>query len=283
MKDLIKSFLARTSGVVVSALRPFAAGRYFLSHLLASSLNTCIREVQHGGASLKFSAPNVVNEFRANTFSTKEPETLQWIDAIPEGSCLWDIGANVGIYSCYAAKQKHCKVFAFEPSVFNLETLSRNIWLNGLTEQIAIFPLPLSDSLGVSRMNMSSTEWGGAMSSFRETITHDGTSLIKVFEYSILGVTMDQAMELLGISQPDYIKMDVDGIEHLILGGGAQVLAKTQGVLVEINELFEKQKHDAGTYLTRAGLVLQEKRRSEIFDGTTYASSYNQIWVRKQQ
>lgn len=280
MKDLIKLLLGRAGGVFVSALRPFAAGRYFLNHVLTNSLNTSIREVQHGGVSLKFSAPNAVNEFRVNTFSTKEPETLQWIDSIPTGSCLWDIGANVGIYSCYAAKQKGCKVFAFEPSVFNLETLSRNIWLNGLTEQVTIFPLPLSDSLGVSKMNMSSTEWGGAMSSFRETITHDGTILSKVFEYSILGLTMDQAMELLDIPQPDYIKMDVDGIEHLILGGGSQVLAKTQGVLVEINEVFERQKNDASMYLNRAGLVLAEKRRSDIFDDTPYASSYNQIWVR---
>jgi len=73
-------------------------------------------------------------------FATKEPETLEWIDRIPEKSVLWDIGANVGLYSCYAAKARGCRVFAFEPSVFNLEILARNIFLNQLTDQITIVP-----------------------------------------------------------------------------------------------------------------------------------------------
>jgi len=50
----------------------------------------------------------------------KEPDTLMWIDKIPEHSVFWDVGANVGLYSCYAAKARNCIVFAFEPSVFNL-------------------------------------------------------------------------------------------------------------------------------------------------------------------
>ena len=108
-----------------------------------------------------FVVPNVINHYRIDTFSTKEPETLEWIDKIPQGSVLWDIGSNIGLYSCYAAKARGCRVFAFEPSVFNLELLARNIFLNGLTDQVTIVPLPLSDALSFSTLNMSSTEWGG--------------------------------------------------------------------------------------------------------------------------
>jgi FkbM family methyltransferase len=96
-----------------------------------------------------------------DTFSTKEPETLEWIDTFPLGSVVWDIGANIGLYSCYAAKMRDCKVYAFEPSVFNLDLLARNIFLNGLTEKVVMVPLPLSDKLAINRLKMTNTERGG--------------------------------------------------------------------------------------------------------------------------
>ena len=127
-------------------------------------LNTAMQmtqSVKHGQTELVFAVPNQLNRFRIDTFSSKEPETLEWIDSIPEGSVLWDIGANVGLYSCYAAKVRDCQVFAFEPSVFNLELLARNIYLNSLTHKISIIPFPLSDRLAFNTLNMTSMEWGG--------------------------------------------------------------------------------------------------------------------------
>jgi len=96
-----------------------------------------------------------------DTFSTKEPETLEWIDKIPQGSVIWDVGANIGLYTCYAAKARGCRVFAFEPSVFNLELLARNIFLNELTDRVTIIPTPLSNTLAFNALNMQTTEWGG--------------------------------------------------------------------------------------------------------------------------
>src|SRR5258708_5045804 len=149
--------------LVVAASLPY--GRYFFERVTGFVIDQT-QSIQHQGLSLTFAAPNVLNRFRISTFSTKEPETLEWIDRIAHGSVLWDIGANIGLYSCYAAKAARCHVFAFEPSVFNLELLARNVFLNGLTSQVIIVPLPLSDSLSVSAFNMSSTDWGAAMSSF---------------------------------------------------------------------------------------------------------------------
>ena len=61
---------------------------------------------------------NEINYFRATTFETKEPETLEWIDTIPKNSVLWDIGANVGLYSLYAAR--HGTVEYFHSSLLSL-------------------------------------------------------------------------------------------------------------------------------------------------------------------
>lgn len=254
-------------------------GRYIYAQIVGSAMSRT-QSVSHRGVSLSFSVPNALNEYRVETFSSKEPETLEWIDGIPEGSVVWDIGANVGLYSCYAARQRACRVFAFEPSVFNLELLARNVFLNDLTERVTLVPLPLTNQLAVSTLNMTTTEWGGALSSFGQDYGHDGEAMLKVFKFPTIGLSMMDAVELLKIPQPDYIKMDVDGIEHLILKGGMPVLERTKGVLIEINDSFTEQASEAGTCLRQAGLTLREKRHAEVFDTGAAQHTFNQIWSR---
>lgn len=100
--------------------------------------------VQHKGQRMRFAALNALCRYRVTSFTTKEPETLGWIDALPTDAAVWDIKANVGLYSVYAACQRNAKVFSFEPSVFDLELLARNIFLNDLQKQIVIVPVLLS-------------------------------------------------------------------------------------------------------------------------------------------
>jgi FkbM family methyltransferase len=250
--------------------------------LVASRVMNNVMTVTHDSTSLRFTVPNHVNSWRVRSYSQKEPETLEWIDTIPRGAILWDVGANVGLYSCYAARRRDARVFAFEPSVFNLELLARNIWLNDLCAKVTIVPLPLSERLTNSTLNMTTTEWGGAMSTFAENVKFDGTELEKVFEFRTLGLSMDQARTLLGIPSPDFIKMDVDGIEHMILKGGDEVLRNVSGVLVEINDAFEQQAVESSKYLSAAGLVLKEKRHAEVFDSGALSTCFNQIWHRPE-
>ena len=55
---------------------------------------------------LKISTPNLITTTRAKTFSSKEPDTLIWIDGFNENSIFFDIGANIGLYSLYTASHK---------------------------------------------------------------------------------------------------------------------------------------------------------------------------------
>jgi len=127
MKNAIRTLLKSISSLLVNVTVTTGIGRYFLDQILSSVMSrTC--SVRHQGLDLTFAIPNIVNYVRINTFSTKEPETLEWIDGILKGSVVWDIGANVGLYSCYAAKAREYEVFAFEPSAFNLELLTRNVF-----------------------------------------------------------------------------------------------------------------------------------------------------------
>ena len=279
MKRKVKEIVKASLWAVVNMSRKTRVGQYLYSQIVNTAMKQAA-EVSHGGVKMQFSVPNSLCYWRVKTFSDKEPETLEWIDSINEGSVLWDVGANIGLYSVYAAKRRNCGVWAFEPSVFNLELLARNIFLNHLTEQVCLIPLALSHGLGVSQLHMTSTEWGGALSTFGQDVGWDGNPIRQVFGFQTLGLSIEDAIERLGIPQPDYMKIDVDGIEHLILKGGLRVLQSIKGILIEVNDDFHDQSDQCQFLLTQAGLVLKEKRQSEMFYNSAYNSSFNQIWVR---
>jgi len=275
MKDALKRLLT----VAVVGIEKLSVGRFILGQIIAVAMNRR-REIEHAGVRLVFSIPDSLSASRVATFSTKEPETLEWVDGMVEGSTLWDVGANVGLYSCYAARARGCQVFSFEPSVFNLELLARNIALNGLTERVTIVALPLTDQLGVSTLNLTSTEWGGSLSTFGQDYGHDGEALRKVFAFQTVGISMADACGLLQIPPPDYVKIDVDGIEHLILSGGRELLLAVRGVLIEVNDDFAEQSQACAHYLSEAGLRLVSKRHSETVEDSPFRQTFNQIWAR---
>lgn len=281
MKTKIIKLIQHLSKGVIDLLYRFNFGRLIIDTISSSAMERVVKVVYEGNTFL-FTSPNYLNHWRLKTFSSKEPETLKWIDNLEEGAVLWDIGANVGLYSVYAAKVKNCKVYSFEPSVFNLELLARNAFINGLSSNISIVPLPLSTEMGINKLNMSSTSWGGAISTFgANAIGHDGKPMNKIFEFSTFGISMNIAVDLLNIPQPDYIKMDVDGIEHLILMGGEKVLNNVKGIIIEINDDFEEQGVSASRLLSASGLRLQEKVHSEIVEKIEeFNRTFNQIWVR---
>ena len=75
-------------------------------------------------------------------------------------------------------------------------------------------------------------------------------------------------------------KIDVDGIEHLILSGGRNILQRVTGILIEINEDFTEQLRNSDKYLTRAGLSMTDKRHFEVVAGSVFQPIFNQIWTR---
>lgn len=256
-------------------------GKYVQSEFVNNLMNQT-RTVGYNGLQITLAVPNRLSHWRADTFSTKEPETLEWIDAIPVGSVFWDIGANVGLYSTYAAKARKCRVWSFEPSVFNLELLARNIFLNGLSDEVCIVPIALSDKLGSSKLRLTSTDWGGALSTFGHDFGWDGKAIDQVFEFQTIGLSIADVVNKLSIPPSDYLKMDVDGIEHIILSGGLEVLKNVKEILIEINDNFQEQAEQSEAILKNAGHVLKEKRKSEAVTSDVLGDegTFNQIWVR---
>jgi|TARA_Y100000294_G_scaffold145771_1_gene141080 FkbM family methyltransferase len=280
MKKNLKKIIRIIIKFFVIFLGKINTGRFFLEELNRSILSYK-KVIVYKDLKLKFYAPNRLSYYRIETFSTKEPETLNWIEKFEKKTTFWDVGANIGLYSCYAAKSRECKVYAFEPSIFNLEWLGKNVFLNKLVEKIVVISNPLTEIISQNTLNFSSAEWGGALTTFGQSYGHDGKDLKKVFQFSTLGISMNDAKNLLKIPQPEYIKIDVDGIEYLILKGGEKVLLNTKELLIEVNEKFTQQKNNCEQYLKKLGFSLKEKKRSYLFKNTDYSSSYNQIWVRQ--
>jgi len=271
IKKVIKNFSSKYSSTKL--------GKFVNETIINDTMNH-FYDVEHRGVQLRFSTPNTLTHWRAENFSINEPETLEWIDQIPEGAVLWDVGANVGLFSVYAAKKVKCTVFAFEPSVFNLELLARNLFLNDIREQVTIIPLALSEHLGGNMMHMTTTEWGGALSSFGKEFGWDGKSIQDVFTVNTFGLSMDKAVSLLNLPAPDFIKLDVDGIEHFILGGGTITLRGIKSIIIEINDDFVQQAEDAKMFLKQAGLELKYKKQNKLVEHTEFKNTFNQIWER---
>ena len=156
----IKKLFRKVLFKIIKKFSETKIGRFVFEQVISHCMTSTIK-INHQGLEMRFCVPNQLNHFRATSFSNKEPETLEWIDQLPEECVLWDIGANVGLYTVYAALRKKCHIMAFEPSVFNLELLSRNLHLNQLHQKVVILPLALSDTMGSNMLRMTSTEWGG--------------------------------------------------------------------------------------------------------------------------
>ena len=225
------------------------------------------RPVVHGSVKLLLTEPGPQIKSRNLTFSTKEPGTLEWIDSFASGSELWDIGANVGLYSVYAAK-RGIRVRAFEPSVFNLEFLAKNINLNEVSDLVTIVPVAVGgEGVSASKLNLSSTAWGDSQNSFGTLRGQFGVEISSNFKYEVLGVSLDALVKTLHLAQPNYIKIDVDGIEPEILESGVSVLREVQSVLVEC------PAYEGGGKRVRLSLEVAGLRLDRT-DGR------NEIWIR---
>lgn len=98
MKENIKKSVKSILIFIVNLTGRTRVGRYLETLLIQSAMERAVRII-YKSVPLIFSSPNALSKWRYETFASKEPETLEWIDEIPPGSVLWDIGANLGLHS----------------------------------------------------------------------------------------------------------------------------------------------------------------------------------------
>ena len=217
-------------------------------------------EVNVRGQRILISVDHLRTLNRAKTYSKKEPDTLDWLDRFEPGSCYFDIGANIGQYSLYPAKKfgESVQVFAFEPQSNNYYALNKNIYLNTLSNQILSYCVAVSGKSEFSKLYIPKFIPGGNRSQFG----HEDLENMKMAATHIqgmFGVTLDDLCEKWGFPYPNYLKIDVDGIEIPILEGAPNVLANPalKSVIIELGTDAEREK--AIAIMKQAGLEVTQR------------------------
>lgn len=254
--------------IVVATLRSSIeitgeTGRRLLAEATAINGDALLQSVEnvptkHGD--LKFYCLGDLAIYRARSLFTKEPETIDWIDSFSSGETLWDVGANVGIYSIYAAAAG-MNVIAFEPGAANYILINKSIEANSMADSITAYCVALSDKTCVSHLNMTSTRFGSAFASFGSTIGEGGEQISIHFKQGMLGFTADDFLRLYSPKFPNHIKIDVDGLEQEILTGAATILSdpRLKSVSIEMDTRSIPRFMGTMRLLESAGLSLDRK------------------------
>jgi FkbM family methyltransferase len=171
---------------------------------------------------------------RAKNFFSKEPETVKWISSFQGKKFLLDIGANIGVYSLYAAK-KGSKVISIEPEFHNFALLNLNIADNQLNKFISAYPISINDFSKLGFLNLRKMSWGGSGHNFEN---YDKNA----YKQGSVSLTLDQLVDELNFC-PSLLKIDVDGNEPLVINGAKKLLQNKdlKEILIEINE--DKEEH----------------------------------------
>jgi len=194
-------------------------------------------QVTHEGVEVDYLTPSTVLKWRVDTLFTKEPCTIEWIAGFRSGEVLVDIGANVGMYTVWAAKTRSVNVYAFEPEAQNYALLNRNVARNRLGERVKAYCLALSDSPGFGELHLATLEAGGSLHSYGEPVDYNGRPMQPKFSQGCIAARLDDLVDDGAVPLPDHMKVDVDGLEPKVLAGARKVLAnpKLKSLLVEVN------------------------------------------------
>ncbi|HYC38364.1 MAG TPA: FkbM family methyltransferase [Usitatibacter sp.] len=230
-------------------------------------------EVEHGGVRMRFATPNAVALWRVQTIREKEPWTLDWISRFTAGDVMLDCGANVGMYTVWAAATRGCRVLAFEPEAQNYALLNRNIQLNALGERVRAYCVGLSDVSGLSVLHLSDTRAGGANHALGEALDFQHQPLGTAFVQGCVAATIDALVDA-GMEVPAHVKIDVDGFEPRVLAGARRTL-ESEGVrslLIEINQNLADHMAMVGElhalgFRHDPAQVARAERRSGAFKG----------------
>lgn len=160
--------------------------------------------------------------WRVGNYDNKEPDTLDWIDGTFEpGDTVFDIGANIGQYSLYAAKRlkSDVSILAFEPEALNFAKLNQNIVLNGMVETIVPYPIAISNKTAVDTFYSKTFAVGASLHALGREITQGEVAFEPQNKQGTIASSLDDLTTTFSLPVPNHIKVDVDGIEDLIVEG----------------------------------------------------------------
>jgi len=142
---------------------------------------------------------------------------------ISEGDVVWDVGANVGVFS-FSAAGKGGKVVMVEPDPFLVQLLRKSVEINeDLELDLNVLPVALSDNPGLEVFQIA--ERGRASNSLASVGGRSQMGGVRK-EIIVPVMTMDSLLD--NFSEPKFIKVDVEGGEIGAMNGGKRVLEEVR-------------------------------------------------------
>jgi FkbM family methyltransferase len=168
---------------------------------------------------------------------TYEPEVSELIRHLAQPRQTWvDVGANLGFFTVLAASivGPHGKVVAFEPNPAMADSIQRSLNLNQATN-VVLVRLAISDTDGEEAtlyVPAGRDSNCGQSSLLRHENVRD------VCEVSVPTTTLDRYFSETGL-RPDFMKVDIEGLEILAFRGMANTLMHSppKGIICELSQL----------------------------------------------
>ena len=226
---------------------------------------------------LIFECESAIETWRVETLLVKEEGTIRWLGGCRPGDVLYDVGANIGIYSLYAAR-RGATVYAFEPHVGNAAALLRNAAANAdLTARINVVTTPLHSVCGLGTFYYAALDNGSSGHQFEATTE-------RAVATELRWATTVDAFVAAGTPPPTLVKIDVDGNELEVLKGMSLLLRNTapREIQVEVQKATQQpiseflldlgftfvERHDTenGKKLLLAGALPEDVAHNEVFE-----------------
>jgi FkbM family methyltransferase len=162
-----------------------------------------------------------------------EPEFKHLTKFLTPDSVFIDIGANTGVYSLKAAKHLSGsgEVISLEPNLDMLEALSASVKINRF-RNVRLRNLCASNLIGHADFWCNS----GKPNSF-SLVRHDNNA----DRMSVVTVPLDSLVEWESLERIDYIKIDVEGSEDIVLEGAKKSITRFRPIVqyeVSIREVI---------------------------------------------
>jgi len=132
------------------------------------------------------------------------------VKSFGEEEVLYDVGANVGIYSIIAGNNKDVKkVYSFEPQKSNYKNLNKNIEVNDLQGKVEPFKVAISNDVGEGFLEIN-----GSVASKLSRHVRKGENKERVNK-----TTLNRISQKKDRLSPTVVKVDVEGEELNVLDG----------------------------------------------------------------
>ncbi|MFV0294874.1 MAG: FkbM family methyltransferase [Hyphomicrobiaceae bacterium] len=162
---------------------------------------------------------------------------------------VWDVGANVGVFSL-ASAARGAKVLSIEADPFLAGLLRRSLEINArMGLDVRVLCAAIAHSNGIGELMIAKR--GRASNALKAAKGSDQMGGVRQ-EVTVPLLTMDVLMD--GSFAPDFVKIDVEGAEIMVLAGAEKLLRDIRPVIYI--EVSQRNAEEATAILHKANYKL---------------------------